>query len=277
MTEEEVLERFDKYGNAIRTLKQKLVGLENIKSALDIAVSDSHSDNEALQRENSELKTGQDVFRDKTYKTIKHLVEDIIEPMEKEINTPKRGDVQALGEVAKLKEEILALNNTLTTLNSEKERLDLENISLKEQIEEKDTTILRMTNEIGVKDTELTQIKGELSKLKEELTPKVIKRNGAETFPYKFANLQKETMSRVLDFVDCLFENVEEKDGTMILSDVFKAAQKANLSDKELEVFTRRFNEMKVNGFPVIGFDNNIAHSTFKPDWIKQYISTLTR
>ena len=84
-------------------------------------------------------------------------------------------------------------------------------------------------------------------------------------------------MSKVLDFVDFLFENVDEREDTMLLGDVIKCAKKANLSEKELDVFMRRFNEMKVNGLPIIGFDNGIAHSTFKPDWIKQYISTLTR
>lgn len=277
MTEEEVLERFDKYGNAIITLKKKLeektqenINLESVKSALDIAISN--------------LKKEQETFKEKTYQTIKYLVENVIEPMEKEINTPKRGNVQALEELARLKEDNQMLNDTLTTLGSEKEYLaqscehfNEENLSLKEQIEDKDTIIAGLKNEIGVKTSEIEKLNADIAKLKEEMAPKIIKRNGAEVFPYKFASLQKETMSKVLDFVDCLFENVNEKDGTMILSDVYKAAQKANLSDKELEVFTRRFSEMKVNGQPVIGFDNGIAHTVFKSDWIKQYISTLTR
>jgi serine/threonine protein kinase len=116
MTEEEVLERFDKYGNAIITLKKKLeektqenTNLESVKSALDIAISN--------------LENEQKAFKEKTYQTIKYLVENVIEPMEKEINTPKRGNVQALEELARLKEDNQMLNDTLTTLGSEKEYL----------------------------------------------------------------------------------------------------------------------------------------------------------
>ena len=57
MTEKEVLERFDKYGNAIITLKKKLeektqenTNLESVKSALDIAISNLKKNKKLLKK-----------------------------------------------------------------------------------------------------------------------------------------------------------------------------------------------------------------------------------
>lgn len=291
MTEEDVLERFDKYGEAIRKLKQKL-------GERDEAIGRLESDIQKAQETSQTTQENYETFRERTKKTIVHLVEDVIEPMEKRLNTPQRGDVKTLEELVHLKEEKDKLINQISTMGSERiylvqsaDRLNNENLALREQIEEKDQIIRGHLNSIGVLQSEkeilqssinamqnkIAQLEAELQKVSERVGPNIIKRDVIEVFPYKFATLQKETMSKVLDFVDALFENVDEREDTMLLNDALKAAKKVGLSDHEYEVFTKRFNDMKVNGMPLIGFDNGIAHSTFKPDWIKQYISTLTR
>lgn len=291
MTEEDVLERFDKYGEAIRKLKQKL-------GERDEAIGRLESDIQKAQETSQTTQENYETFRERTKKTIVHLVEDVIEPMEKKLNTPQRGDVKTLEELVHLKEERDNLLNQISTMGSERiylaqsaEKLNNENLALREQIEEKDQIIRGHLNSIGVLQSEkeilqsavntmqnkIAQLEAELQKVSERVGPNIIKRDVIEVFPYKFATLQKETMSKVLDFVDALFENVDEREDTMLLNDALKAAKKVGLSDHEYEVFTKRFNDMKVNGMPLIGFDNGIAHSTFKPDWLKQYISTLTR
>ena len=154
MTEKDVLERFDKYGDAIRKLKQKL-------EERDEAIGKLENDFQKSQEANQAAQENYETFRERTKKTIVHLVEDVIEPMEKKLNTPQRGDVKTLEELVHLKEEKDRLLNQISTMGSERiylvqsaDKFQNEVLALKEQLEDKDQIINGHLNSISVLQTE---------------------------------------------------------------------------------------------------------------------------
>ena len=115
MTETEVLEKFELFKNGLIKKNTRIEELEQLNKELAQQNEEKANAIEQLRSDyNSratELENKYNDLKEKTYKTIKHLVEEVIEVQEKEIARLKDENLQNDITIEGLKKEIVRLEN----------------------------------------------------------------------------------------------------------------------------------------------------------------------
>lgn len=117
MTEKEVLEKFDIYGNAIKKLKDKVAVLNSEKEANSSLCFELNNELSRLNKEYSS-------FKEKTLNTIKYLVEGVIEPKERVASESSQDEISVLEEtIAQLKMAIVEKDRVIKEKSDEIDKL----------------------------------------------------------------------------------------------------------------------------------------------------------
>lgn len=197
----------------------------------------------------------------KTYNTIKHLVEDVIEPHELKIKNYESSLKElnlkldnSNNEILSLKSQITKYNKEETTKNSE---VEIRNTNLENFIE---STIPVPKNTAAAN---IRQVKRNISDISEG------------TIPYKFGRTSKQVMDKVLSFIDGLFENVvKNTEDEYPLNNPLQVAENVKMDRNMLRITLERLTSMNYrNGKPLLIYKGNLYYALFDKDDIKNYIS----
>lgn len=262
MTEKEVLSKFESYKTAILKLKDKVKSqdtliqdttkkLEEERAAFNFKINELNeqieNDTNVILEHNktfAKLSSEYTLFKEQTKSTLKHLVEDVIEKQENQIESLKKvttKDLEYIDEIEALKRQVENLKNAIV----EKDKI----------IKSKDNELdkLNSSNEISLETDKHEEYRR-----------------------YKFGRTTPTVMAKLLQFIDALFENIVDQESIIYLNQPEDCKTKLDLTNKEYEIFLNRLMGIKVNGKALIEVLDNRYIANFKDDWIKQYVSTIT-
>jgi len=241
----------------------------NIASLKDDLLSKSEEYDELLSSVNAEKEKYLNL-KEKTYKTIKHLVEDVIEKQEIEL--------------AKLEAEKLELNNKIKLQEVSITGLTKDNVELK-----KDLNILKekldatKKEEVAVKEVKRTSLDDFIDSTipvpedsaAANLRPvKRVSEITENTIPYNFGRTSKEIMDKVLLLIDELFNNVTlNNNNEYPLNNPLLSADRINMDRVTLNTVMSRLTAMTYNNVPLLVYKGNMYYATIDKDIIKNYIS----
>ena len=241
----------------------------NIASLKDDLLSKSEEYDELLNSVNAE-KEKYLSLKEKTYKTIKHLVEDVIEKQEIEL--------------AKLEAEKLELNNKIKLQEVSITGLTKDNVELKRELDIlKEKLDATKKEEVAVKEVKRTSLDDFIDSTipvpkdtaAANLRPiKRVSEITENTIPYNFGRTSKEIMDKVLLLIDELFNNVTlNNNNEYPLNNPLLSADRINMDRVTLNTVMSRLTAMTYNNVPLLVYKGNMYYATIDKDIIKNYIS----
>lgn len=209
-------------------------------------------------------------LKEKTYHTIKHLVEDIIEKHEVEItklNADKDGLLKKVASqdssIAKLNAENVDLTREIVTLKAQIKKLQEDKIATKE--------VKRTSLEDFIDSTIPVPEESAAANLRPVKRVSEITEN---TIPYNFGRTSKEIMNKVLLLVDELFEGVSlNNNNEYPLNNPQIICEKVDMDKVTLSTVLNRLTSMAYNNKPLLVYKGNLYYATIDKDTIKNYIS----
>ena len=241
----------------------------NIASLKDDLLSKSEEYDELLNSVNAE-KEKYLSLKEKTYKTIKHLVEDVIEKQEIAL--------------AKLEAEKLELNNKIKLQEVSITGLTKDNVELKRELDIlKEKLDATKKEEVAVKEVKRTSLDDFIDSTipvpkdtaAANLRPiKRVSEITENTIPYNFGRTSKEIMDKVLLLIDELFNNVTlNNNNEYPLNNPLLSADRINMDRVTLNTVMSRLTAMTYNNVPLLVYKGNMYYATIDKDIIKNYIS----
>lgn len=241
----------------------------NIASLKDDLLSKSEEYDELLNSVNAE-KEKYLSLKEKTYKTIKHLVEDVIEKQEIAL--------------AKLEAEKLELNNKIKLQEVSITGLTKDNVELKRELDIlKEKLDATKKEEAAVKEVKRTSLDDFIDSTipvpkdtaAANLRPiKRVSEITENTIPYNFGRTSKEIMDKVLLLIDELFNNVTlNNNNEYPLNNSLLSADRINMDRVTLNTVMSRLTAMTYNNVPLLVYKGNMYYATIDKDIIKNYIS----
>lgn len=241
----------------------------NIASLKDDLLSKSEEYDELLNSVNAE-KEKYLSLKEKTYKTIKHLVEDVIEKQEIAL--------------AKLETEKLELNNKIKLQEVSITGLTKDNVELKRELDIlKEKLDATKKEEVAVKEVKRTSLDDFIDSTipvpkdtaAANLRPiKRVSEITENTIPYNFGRTSKEIMDKVLLLIDELFNNVTlNNNNEYPLNNPLLSADRINMDRVTLNTVMSRLTAMTYNNVPLLVYKGNMYYATIDKDIIKNYIS----
>ena len=289
MTEEQVIKCLESFKNSIIELKDKLAIKEqdifNIKKYNEMLLSENETLKERLDaharddklKDNELSKALQNVDdMSAKFSSYKLSSEEKIAELEKQINILK---TESNEDDRKLLEEMRAKKDSYKEKYNKEVEHSNSLISIIENNERE------FENRLNDKDAEVEKIKATYKKSTEQLTTN-IKRLEKELETYKSADMTtqvvcrfgkttKEIMKKVYDFISYLYTGTNDTDNVITLNNPEKAKKELKLSDKEVSVFIDRLKSMKAGVHPLIFEADSTLKTTFKEEWLKDYISEI--
>ena len=241
----------------------------NIASLKDDLLSKSEEYDELLNSVSAE-KEKYLSLKEKTYKTIKHLVEDVIEKQEIAL--------------AKLEAEKLELNNKIKLQEVSITGLTKDNVELKRELDIlKEKLDATKKEEVAVKEVKRTSLDDFIDSTipvpkdtaAANLRPiKRVSEITENTIPYNFGRTSKEIMDKVLLLIDELFNNVTlNNNNEYPLNNPLLSADRIDMDRVTLNTVMSRLTAMTYNNVPLLVYKGNMYYATIDKDIIKNYIS----
>lgn len=200
-------------------------------------------------KENDEWKDKYDNLKSQTYKTIKHLVEDVIEEQEKQIE--------------KLKEDVEMWESKAHQFSDDFTDADMENDKLKKEIEElknksvqhnKSLDVDGMMERIHTLDVDTSAV---------DETMKSIKRGERLFKQYSFGVANESTLNTFIAFINNIYENTVKKDRFYILNRP-EVCKTSNMNDNTYNTFVKYL------------YDNKLIEKRGTSDSALEYVSVYS-
>lgn len=228
---------------------------------------------EELTEINSKLDTEKNKYLDlkeKTYHTIKHPVEDVIEKQESEIKSLNTDKEELLKKVA-------SQDGSLAKLNTENANLTREIVALKAQIKklQEEKAITKEAKRTSLEDFIDSTIPVPEDSAAANLRPvKRVSEITENTIPYNFGRTSKEIMNKVLLLVDELFNGVNlNNNNEYPLNNPQISCEKIGMDKVTLSTVLNRLTSMTYNNTPLLVYKSNLYYATIDKETIKNYIS----
>jgi chromosome segregation ATPase len=246
------------------------------KNTDDIIASlkdDLFNKSEELSEINNKLSAEKNKYLDlkeKTYHTIKHLVEDVIEKHEAEINKLNTDKDELLKKIA-------SQDSSIAKLNAENADLTREIVTLKAQIKKlhEDRAATKEVKRTSLEDFIDSTIPVPEDSAAANLRPvKKVSEITENTIPYNFGRTSKEIMNKVLLLIDKLFEGVNlNNNNEYPLNNPQIVCDEVNMDKVTLSTVLNRLTSMAYNNRPLLVYKGNLYYATIDKDTIKNYIS----
>ena len=207
MTETEVLEKLEVFKKAIIELKNKLGEKEDVIKALNTSIEGASQTISQYVDMLHEAEDKYDDLKQKTYLTIKHLVEDVIEKQEHDLELYQKDCLNHANALEKALDEKNIANEKLEILEEQKQEFE-------NKLEEKEKSLKDLLNNGDFLYSKLVELK------------------------YKFP--QDEEIKNLL----LKLEDLEKQNAALKLKQTVSPKKEENKTLKELE---RRLEEMKKN------------------------------
>lgn len=246
MTEAQVLEKLDKFKSVIINLKQELEDYKKLYSDAQFVINSHEKRIYELQSDLSKCKS--------SLQENDTLVEGLINTNIDYQNEAEKSNIQLLAAenaIIKANELIKKDRKEIKELDNKNKSLLLEVSSLKEEI------ILLKTETKKQEDT--TEKDASISKA---------------THNYRLGRTTEEILKRALKFIDELYFNINEEGNIVYLNNEKSAKEKAGLSDREFDVFIDRLTTIKYDNEPLIKKEDDRYVSSFKKNFIKEWVSS---
>lgn len=307
-------ENFETYSNSLKAeiqenttafanLQNKYVDLENQKKDLQTAfaeLKEKHNKSieaaagfdvkigdleKQLQDEVSQISDEKAKYNDlkaKTLGSIKHLVEDVIEPNEAKIKSLQDELSLVTTKVdSKVYQEVIDKNNKLSIRIEE----------LTKDISDKDSRIVDLTqkiSELTEQIRELTPVKKAHSSLQDyidstipvpegtaasEIEKPIRATKSSTTINTPFGIVTSDIINKASQMIDRLYNDTHVKaNGEYVLSNALQAAEDVGLSVSTGNTIMERLCAMTKNGKPLVYFNGNIYYATINKEELKSYI-----
>lgn len=257
--------------------KELLNKYEDLQKTTDDIIAslkdDLFSKSEELSDINNKLLAEKNRYLDlkeKTYYTIKHLVENVIEKHEAEINKLNTDKDELL-------KKIVSQDNSIAKLTAENADLSREIVTLKAQIKKlhEDKAVSKEAKRTSLDDFIDTTIPVPEDSAAANLRPvKRVSEITENTIPYNFGRTSKEIMDKVLLLIDELFNNVTlNNNNEYPLNNPLLSADRINMDRVTLNTVMSRLTAMTYNNVPLLVYKGNMYYATIDKDIIKNYIS----
>ena len=219
-------------------------------------------------------------LKEKTYKTIKHLVEDVIERQEGEIASLKETLANTVS-----KESLQEAQNNIATLNSKVNTLTQDNITKDNRIVDLTQQISQLTEEIK----NLTPVRKTHSHLQDYIDstipvpegtaaaevmatrPTKVKEENLRITP--LGKVSEDVINNTIRMLDGLYEGkYVNTDGNYPLNNALQVAENIGLPISTGNIIMERLCSMIKNGKPVMFYEGNIYYATIDKEDLKNYI-----
>lgn len=291
---------------ALASLNNKYADLENAKKDVDTAflelkekhnksiedhaetenkIAELESQLESLRGSNNDSNVTLAEFKGKTLGSIKHLVEDVIEPQEAKIEALTKEVELANSAKAAADTKVAELNNIISNFN---EKIN----SLTRDISIKDTRIVDLTqqiSELSEKIKELTPVRQTHTHLQDYIDSTIpIPENtaaAASTRQVKnaedlsnavvtpFGKVSPNLLSSVTKMIDELFrDKAPNQFGEYSLNNALQSAENVGLSVSTGNLIMDRLQAMNFNGKPIVIFRGNVYYATIDKETLKNYV-----
>ena len=219
-------------------------------------------------------------LKDKTYKTIKHLVEDVIERQEGEIASLKETLANTVS-----KESLQEAQNNIATLNNKVNTLTQDNITKDNRIVDLTQQISQLTEEIK----NLTPVRKTHSHLQDYIDstipvpegtaaaevmatrPTKVKEENLRITP--LGKVSEDVINNTIRMLDGLYEGkYVNTDGNYPLNNALQVAENIGLPISTGNIIMERLCSMIKNGKPVMFYEGNIYYATIDKEDLKNYI-----
>lgn len=219
-------------------------------------------------------------LKEKTYKTIKHLVEDVIERQEGEIASLKETLANTVS-----KESLQEAQNNIATLNDKVNTLTQDNITKDNRIVDLTQQISQLTEEIK----NLTPVRKTHSHLQDYIDstipvpegtaaaevmatrPTKVKEENLRITP--LGKVSEDVINNTIRMLDGLYEGkYVNTDGNYPLNNALQVAENIGLPISTGNIIMERLCSMIKNGKPVMFYEGNIYYATIDKEDLKNYI-----
>lgn len=219
-------------------------------------------------------------LKEKTYKTIKHLVEDVIERQEGEIASLKETLANTVS-----KESLQEAQNNIATLNNKVNTLTQDNITKDNRIVDLTQQISQLTEEIK----NLTPVRKTHSHLQDYIDstipvpegtaaaevmttrPTKVKEENLRITP--LGKVSEDVINNTIRMLDGLYEGkYVNTDGNYPLNNALQVAENIGLPISTGNIIMERLCSMIKNGKPVMFYEGNIYYATIDKEDLKNYI-----
>lgn len=219
-------------------------------------------------------------LKEKTYKTIKHLVEDVIEHQEDEIASLKETLANTVS-----KESLQEAQNNIATLNDKVNTLTQDNITKDNRIVDLTQQISQLTEEIK----NLTPVRKTHSHLQDYIDstipvpegtaaaevmatrPTKVKEENLRITP--LGKVSEDVINNTIRMLDGLYEGkYVNTDGNYPLNNALQVAENIGLPISTGNIIMERLCSMIKNGKPVMFYEGNIYYATIDKEDLKNYI-----
>jgi len=219
-------------------------------------------------------------LKEKTYKTIKHLVEDVIERQEGEIASLKETLTNTVS-----KEALQEAQNNIATLNNKVNTLTQDNITKDNRIVELTQQISQLTEEIKTLapvrkthshlqdyiDSTIPVPEGTAAAEVMATRPTKVKEENLRITP--LGKVSEDVINNTIRMLDGLYEGkYVNTDGNYPLNNALQVAENIGLPISAGNIIMERLCSMIKNGKPVMFYEGNIYYATIDKEDLKNYI-----
>ncbi len=269
--------------NSLLELKTKLENIEKNNFSNNSIIADLKNEIQTDNEKISELNNNYNDLKQKTYGTIKYLVENVIEIKEQKIEELQRllNDKSNTIDITTYQEA----TNQVNSLTSKVEQLTKDNAT-------KDARIVELTQQIsGLTEQlkELTPVQKTHSHLQDYIDSTIPIPEGTaaasanrpirttksleETVITPFGRVSQEVITNATRMIDKLYEDkIKNADGYYPLNNALQAAEDVGLSITTGNTIMDRLCAMSKDGKPIVFFNGNIYYATIDKEDLKNYI-----